>query len=154
MKRVGFWYLRNNILDKFNNVEMMINLIISNFYFKETNKDFIFRVLHNPYFQTVLRIDLFTKIMKDSDNDRISKIISKLKTMSKIRNYFAHITPSYFSDEEPSPDKVGWSPHPENPNKTLDFEVEFENFFNLEKDVVPYLIHSCKVLGVKFPVKF
>lgn len=154
MDRTRFWYLRNNVLDKFNNIETMLNLIISNYYFSQPNKDFIFKVLHNPYFQTILRIDLFTKIIRDSDKSRLSKIISNLKTMSKIRNYFAHITPSYFSNEEPSSEKVGWAPHPEDPNKSLDFEKEFENFFRLEKNVLPYLTHSCKVLGVKFPVKF
>ncbi len=154
MDRTRFWYLRNNVLDKFNNVETMINLIISNYYFNETNKDFIFRVLHNSYFQTILRIDLFSKMIKDSDKDRLSKIISKLKGMSKIRNYFAHITPSYFSDEEPSIEKVGWSPHPEDPSKILAFEAEFEKFFKLEKEVNPYLINACNVLGVKFPVRF
>ena len=96
----------------------------------------------------------FEKIIKDSDKDRMSKIMSKLKGMSKIRNYFAHITPSYFSGEEPSIEKVGWSPHPEDPNKVLDFEAEHEKFFKLEKEVNPYIINACVVLRVKFPVKF
>ncbi|MDP3992491.1 MAG: hypothetical protein Q8P79_03235 [Nanoarchaeota archaeon] len=153
MDRTKFWELRNNVLDKFNNLETGINLVISYFYFKEPNKDFIFRVLHNSYFPTVLRIELFTKMIKDSDKKRLNRVISKLKEMSKIRNYFAHITPSYFSGEEPSVEKVGWSPHPEDPKKILDFEVAHERFFELEKDVNPYVFNACKVLGVEFPVK-
>jgi hypothetical protein len=43
MDRKRFEELRRNVLDKFNNLEMMINLSISMYYFNELNKDFIFR---------------------------------------------------------------------------------------------------------------
>lgn len=155
MNRIRFVELRSNVLDKFNNLEMMINLAISAFYFKEINKDFIFRVLNNPFFSSVLRIDLFIKIVKDSDKKRYNEIINKIKEMSNIRNYFAHITPQYFdAGEDITMEKVGWFPHPKDPLKRIDLEEEHERFFELEKEVLPYIHHVCIILGVKFPVKF
>jgi len=155
MDRKRFEEIRRNVLDKFNNLEMMINLTISMFYFNKINKDFIFRVLNNPFFSSALRMDLFLKIIKDSNKKRRSKIESGIKQMSNIRNYFAHITPQYFDPEEKmSIEKVGWFPHPKDPLKRLDLEEEHEKFFKLEKEVHPYIKNTCKVLGVKFPVRF
>lgn len=155
MDRRRFEELRRNVLDKFNNLEMLMNLAISSYYFKETNKDFIFRVLNNPFFSSSLRIDILLKIVKDSDKKRFNKIINKIKEMSNIRNYFAHITPQYFdSDEEITMEKVGWFPHPRNPPQRINLEEEHEKFFELEKEAHPYIVNVCNVLGVKFPVKF
>ena len=154
MDRKRFEELRRNVLDKFNNLEMMMNLAINMYYFKEINKDFIFRFLHDSSFSSALRINIFLKIIKDSDKKRYSKITNKIREMSNIRNYFAHITPQYFSSEEPTPEKVGWFPHPKDPTKTIDLEKTHERFFELEKETLPYIISTCKALGVKFPVRF
>ena len=155
MDRKRFEELRRNVLDKFNNLEMLMNLAISSYYFKETNKDFIFRVLNNSFFSSSLRIDILLKIIKDSDRKRFDRMTSKIKQMSNIRNYFAHITPQYFdSDELITMEKVGWYPHPKDPSKRINLEEEHETFFELEKEVYPYIFHTCNVLGVKFPVRF
>ena len=155
MDRKRFEEIRRNVLDKFNNLEMLINLAISVFYFKEVNKDFIFRVLHDSLFSSALRINIFLKIVKDSDKNRFNKIENKIRQMSNIRNYFAHITPQYFDhNEEINMEKVGWFPHPKNPSERINLEEEHEKFFELEKEVHPYVTNVCIVLGVKFPVKF
>jgi hypothetical protein len=155
MDRNRFEELRRNVLDKFNNLEMMMNLSISMYYFKEINKDFIFRVLHDSLFSSALRINIFLKIVRDSDKKRYNKIANKIREMANIRNYFAHITPQYFdSNEEISMEKMGWYPHPKNPSEKIDLEEEHEKFFELEKEVHPYIEAVCGVLGVKFPVKF
>ena len=133
---------------------MLINILLSYYYFEGMNKDFLFKVLNNEHFSSALRINLFTKIIKDEDKKRFSKIVSKIMEMSNIRNYFAHITPQYFSSEEPTPEKVGWFPHPKDPTKTIDLEKTHERFFELEKETLPYIISTCKALGVKFPVRF
>ena len=155
MNRKRFEELRRNVLDKFNNLEMLMNLAISAYYFKEVNKDFIFRVLNNSFCSTSLRIDILLKIIKDSDEKRKNKMETNIKQMSNIRNYFAHITPQYFDEgEEITMEKVGWFPHPKDPSKRLNLEEEHERFFELEKGANPYIIHVCTILGVKFPVKF
>ncbi len=155
MDRRRFEELRRNVLDKFNNLEMLINLAISMYYFKEVNKDFIFRVLNNSFFSSSLRIDILLKIIKDSDEKRLNKMENNIKQMSNIRNYFAHITPQYFdAGEEVTMEKVGWFPHPKDPSKRLNLEEEHERFFELEKEANPYVINVCEILGVKFPVKF
>ena len=155
MDRKRFEELRRNVLDKFNNLEMLINLAISAYYFKETNKAFIFGVLNNSFFSSSLRIDILSKIIKDSDKKRFNVVTSKIKQMSNIRNYFAHITPQYFdSNEEITMEKVGWFPHPRDPSKRINLEEEHKKFFELEKDVHPYILGVCNILGVKFPVKF
>lgn len=155
MDRKRFEELRRNVLDKFNNLEMMMNLAISMYYFKKIDKDFVFRVLSNPYFTSALRIDILLKIIKDSNKKRFKSIINKIREMSNIRNYFAHITPNYFDeDEEIKMEKVGWWPHPKDPTKRIDLEEEHEKFFELEKEVHPYILNFCNFLGVKFPVKF
>ena len=155
MDRKRFEEIRRNVLDKFNNLEMLMNLAISSYYFKEVNKDFIFRFLHDSLFSSSLRINIFLKIVKDSDKNRYNKIANRIREMSNVRNYFAHITPQYFdSNEEITLEKVGWFPHPKDPSKRIDLEEEHEKFFELEKEVHPYLVGVCNVLGVKFPVKF
>ena len=40
------------------------------------------------------------------------------------------------------------------PKKKIDLEKEHEKFFELEKEVNPYIVHVCKVLGLTFPIKF
>ncbi len=155
MDRKRFEELRRNVLDKFNNLEILMNLAITKYYFEEINKDFMFRVLHSPFFSSSLRIDILLKIVKDSDKKRFNRIINNLKNMSNIRNYFAHITPQYFSSGgEVTMEKVGWFPHPKDPSKIIDLEEEHEKFFELEKEVHPYLLKFCNFLKVSFPVKF
>lgn len=155
MDRKRFEELRRNVLDKFNNLEMFMNLAISQYYFKEVNKDFIFRVLHNPSFSFALRIDILMKMVKDDDKKRFSNMKNKIQQMSNIRNYFAHITPQYFdSNEEITMETVGWFPHPKDPSKKINLEEEHEKFFELEKEVHPYILGICTGFGVKFPVRF
>ncbi len=155
MDRKRFEELRRNVLDKFNNLETLMNLAISMYYFKSINKDFIFRVLNNPFFSSSLRIDVILKIIKDPDKKRFNRITCKIKELSNIRNYFAHITPQYFDfSEEITMEKIGWFPHPKDPSKKINLEEEHERFFELEKEANPYLIELCNVLGVEFPVKF
>lgn len=154
MDRRRFEELRRNVLNKFNNLEMLINLAISMYYFKEINKDFIFRVLHDSLFSSALKINIFLKIIKDSDKKRYNKMTNKIKEMANVRNYFAHITPQYFdSNEEITMERVGWFPHPKKPLERINLEEEHERFFELEKEVHPYVIGFCNFLGVKFPVK-
>lgn len=154
MERTRFEEIRRNVLDKFNNLEMLMNLAINLFYFKRIEKDFLFRVLHDSLFSTALRINVFTKIVNDSDKKRFEHMESAIRQMSNIRNYFAHITPQYFDSEEPSLDKVGYFPDPKDPKKKIDLEKEHEKFFELEKEVNPYVIHVCTILGLKFPIRF
>jgi len=84
MDRKRFEELRRNVLDKFNNLETLMNLAITQFYFNEINKDFMFRVLHGPFFSSSLRIDILLKIVKDSDKKRFNRITNNLKEMSKM----------------------------------------------------------------------
>lgn len=155
MERKRFEELRRNVLDKFNNLEMLMNLAISAYYFKQVNKDFIFRVLNNSFFSSSLRIDILFKIINDSNKKRIEKVEENIRRMSNIRNYFAHITPQYFDEgEEITMEKVGWFPHPKDPSRRLNLEEEHEKFFELEKEAHPYIIYVCTLLGVEFPIKF
>ena len=144
------------VIRKFINIESIINIIISSHYFKDKDGrgivrgDFLFQVLNDEYFQSILRINILKKIVEDFDD----KILSKLKALATIRNYLVHIDPNYFETDqkvnEETINLVGYYPHPKNPKEKIDFEKEYNNFLELEKEVGKYLVDICKKYNLEF----
>jgi len=146
MDRARFLELRNHVIEKFDNLEFMMNVAISCRYFGHANRDFMFPVLHSPYFSSALRVDVISKIIKDFNKD----IKNKLLNMGNIRNIFAHITPNYFDGgENMAFENVGWFPDPKDPSKKIDFEKEHEEFFEMEKEVLSYISGIVRGLQTK-----
>ena len=147
--RAQFYQWRSMILDEFNNLEMIMNMIISHKYFGRGDRNFFFVVLNSPYFTFQLRSDIIKKIKVNFDRD----IESKLNRMGNIRNIFAHIIPGYFDEgEEMKFENLGWFPNPKNPSEKLNFEETFKEFFLLRDEVLPYLNNIWNELGIT-PIK-
>lgn len=141
---------RLDVIKKFINNENILNVLICTHYFKDNrskgivHRDFLFEVLNDENFSFVLRTNIIQKIIPNFDN----KILSKLKTIATIRNYFVHINPSYFDKhEQPGEEFVGYHPNPKNPADKIDFKEKYEQFSRLEREVNAYLSKLLKELG-------
>ena len=105
----------------------------------------MFPVLHNQYFTCALRVDIFSKLVKDFKK----RIKSDLLRVGKIRNLYAHISPNYFDGgEEITAEMLGWYPNPDKQEERLDFKKIFEEFFKLRDIILPYLNDECKKIGL------
>ena len=135
---------RSEVIEKFINIECLMNAIISQHYFKRVVLPFFLEVLYDEYFSFALRRRVLGKIVKID-----AKIIENLNRLNTIRNYFAHCNQEIFeiSDKDK---KYGKIVDPRNTTKGIDFESLYVEFNTKEKDVAGYLFELYKSLGGKF----
>jgi hypothetical protein len=100
---------RGEVIEKFINLETIINAIISQHYFKKVRQDFFFELLYNQSFNFGLRISILEKIVPNIDRIKVEK----LRKLNAVRNYFAHCGPEIFPTRATGIDtEKGRVPHP------------------------------------------
>ena len=81
---------RSGVIEKFINIEWLINAVISQFYFRRVVKSFVFQLLYDVNCTFALKRNVLQKIAPD---------FSKLETLNRlnnIRNFFAHCSQEVF----------------------------------------------------------
>lgn len=131
-------------MEKFINCEWIVNVIISQHYFKKANGPFMFEVLYDEYFNFGLKRKILKKILPDIDKAKIDD----LNRLSTIRNYFAHCNQEFFEGpEKPKPGTKGVIPDPKNHKGGIDFEKLYSEFILKEPEIIKYLVKIFRDLG-------
>ena len=132
---------RAEIIERFINVEWIINAIISQHYFKRMDKSFAFEVLYDEHFNFGLRRSILKKIIKNIDNQKVQD----LNRLNTIRNYFAHCNQEII--EGPDKTQKGKILDPRNIEKEIDFESLYVDFMRIVGGVEKYLAKLFQNLG-------
>ena len=137
---------RSEVIKKFINCEMIINVIITQHYFKKVMKPFLLEVLYDEYFSFGLKRRILEKIIPNLNNAKIQE----LNRLNTIRNYFAHCNQEFFEGpEKPKPETKGIVPDPKNVEKGIDFEELYTEFIQKEPEINKYLVKIFTDLGGK-----
>lgn len=139
--------MRAEVIEKFINLQTIINAIISQHYFKKVYMPFFFEVLYDEYCSFALKRRILEKIVPDLN----TKQIQDLNRLNTIRNYFAHTGPEMFEGAGvPSEGQRGIVPDPRDLAKAIDYTQLYKEFQTLESTVIDYLFNLSKKLGVKY----
>ncbi|MBI2548194.1 hypothetical protein HYW21_02485 [Candidatus Woesearchaeota archaeon] len=142
---------RGEVIEKFINCEHLINIIISQHYFKKIEYSFFFDVLYDEYFGFALKRRILEKIVPDLDKAKIQT----LNRLNTIRNYFAHCSQQFFEGhKKPDPTAGGFVPNHKDTKKRLDLEELYDEFIKKEPEVTKYLGEIYRKLGgILIPVR-
>jgi len=133
---------RADVIERFINVEWLINAIISQHYFKRVLMPFLLEVLYDEYFSFALKRRILEKIIKNIDGRKVQE----LNRLNTIRNYFAHCNQEIFevSDKEKKRGKVI---DPKNIKREIDFEKLYTEFMEIAGGIEGYLLKLYQDLG-------
>ena len=135
---------RSEIIEKFINLECLINAIISQHYFQRVTFPFVSEVLWDEYCSFALKRRILEKIIVTPDKQKIDK----LNRLNTIRNYFAHCGQEILEGSAPpGDDKQGWVPDPRKPTTRINFESLYSEFTESESDVIKYLFEIFQKKG-------
>jgi len=135
---------RGEVIEKFINLETLINAIISQHYFGKLIQPFFLEVLYDEYCTFGLKRRILTKIVPNIDKGQVDK----LNRLNTIRNYFAHAGPEIFSGAGvPNKGQVGVVPDPRKLDRPIDFARLHEEFQEIEPGVAKYLFKLFQELG-------
>ncbi|MFA6329789.1 MAG: hypothetical protein WCX64_03855 [Candidatus Micrarchaeia archaeon] len=124
--------MRGEVIEKFINIETMMNAIICHQYIGKVTQPFLLQVLYDEYFSFGLRRRILEKIIKNPEKG----LFEKLNRLNTIRNYFAHLDLQMFETKSiPEPEKRGITPDPKNLDKAVDFEKLYGEFLSLAPNV-------------------
>lgn len=143
MKEEKLSKYRSEVIEKFINIEWIINAIISQYYFRKVLQPFVLGVLYDEYFSFGLRRRVLEKIIPSLDKSKIED----LNRLNTIRNYFAHCNQQIFKVFKGSKPEEGFVPDPKNTKKAIDFEKLYTEFVSKEKEVTKYLFGIYKDIG-------
>ena len=132
---------RSEVIEKFINIEWIINAIISQNYFKRVVRSFVLEVLYDEYFSFGLKRRILEKIIKDIDKQKVQD----LNRLNTIRNYFAHCNQEIIEGSDKT--KKGKIIDPKNIERELNFESLYSEFVGKEGDVAKYLFKLFQDLG-------
>jgi len=135
---------RSEVIERFINIETIINAIISQHYFKRVLKPFYFEVLYDEYFSFALRRRILEKIAKDIDSQKVQD----LNRLNTVRNYFAHCNQEIFEGPDiPDETQRGKIIDPRNTAKEIDFDGLYTEFMIKAAGVEGYLFKLYKDMG-------
>jgi hypothetical protein len=144
---------RAKVIERFINVEWIINVIISQHYFKRVALPFILEVLYDEYFSFALKRRILEKIIDNINNQKVQD----LNRLNTIRNYFAHCDQEIIKvlDTEIRGGKIidkvrGKTVDPRNIEREINFEELYAEFMRIVGGVEEYLVEIYKDLGGKF----
>jgi len=132
---------RAEVIERFINIETIINAIISQRYFKRVEKSFYFEVLYDEYFSFGLKRNILKKIVENIDNQKIED----LNRLNRIRNYFAHCNQEIVEGTDKT--QKGKVLDPRNIEKEIDFEALYSEFTEKAGSVEEYLFKLYQDLG-------
>src|SRR3989339_289012 len=108
---------RSEVIEGFINIEWIINMIISQYFFKSLRKNFLFEFLYDVNCSFSLKRNVLQKIAPSFDK------LEDLNRLNSIRNYFAHCNQEIFEgSDDPTSGKKGKILNPKDTKKELDFE--------------------------------
>ena len=137
---------RGKIIEDFINLEDLIGSIICQHFFGEVRTDFMDKVLLDEYFSFALKRRLVQKLVKNFDKS----IIEQLNRLNTIRNYFAHCGGECFDGLSiPEPDVQGYTPDPRQPDKSVNFEELYKEFYQFYPAVNHYLFNTFTTMSGK-----
>ena len=141
MNELSKW--RAEVIERFINVEWLINAIICQHYLKKTFTNFLLEVLYDEYFSFALKRRILEKILSQIDNQNNKPKIDQLNRINIIRNYFAHCNQQFFEIG----DDIGKVPDPRKTNRAINFETLYEEFMSIVGDVELWLSEIFKSIG-------
>lgn len=132
---------RADVIERFINIETIINAIICQHYFKKVIISFYLEVLYDEYFSFGLKRRILEKIVKNIDTQKFQE----LNRLNTIRNYFAHCGAEIIKGL----DKTGEAKilDPRNIEREIDFQSLHTEFMQIAGDVEAYLFETYKNLG-------
>lgn len=139
--------MRAEVIEKFINLETIINAIISQHYFGKVHKPFFLEVLYDQHCTFGLKRSILEKIIPNLHKTQLQN----LHRLSHLRNYFAHTGPEIFEREEIlSKGQPGIVPDPRKLDKAIDYSQLYEEFQKLEPAVAEYLFKLYQELGGEY----
>jgi len=143
--------MRSNVIERFINIETIINSIISQHYLKRVETPFLLEVLYDEYFSFALRRRILEKILRRTSTEYDNKRIETLNRLNTIRNYFAHTGPEIFKGAEvPQEGQKGSVPDPRNLDRHIDYSALYRDFQDLAPDTEKFLFEFYKKLGGQY----
>lgn len=140
---------RGEVINKFINIEWIINAIISQWYMSKVEKEFVLEVLYDVYFSFALKRRIIEKIFAKRCNSKLKPklryMLDSLNRLNSIRNYFAHCTETMTLNNIDGE----YIPDPKNHDKPLDFQVLYSEFIKKEKEVNEYFYDLFISIGGK-----
>jgi len=132
---------RAEVIERFINIETIIDAIICQHYFKKMLINFYLEVLYDEYFSFGLKRRILEKIVKGIDSQKVQD----LNRLNTIRNYFAH----YSQEIIKGTDKMqkGKIIDPRDIQKEIDFENLYVEFMDKADGVEGYLFKLYENLG-------
>lgn len=137
---------RSQVIEKFINIETLMNAIICQHYFHRIITHFFLEVLYDEHFNFSLRRNIFEKILKKLDKYE-NKKIQNLHKLNNIRNYFAHCNQEMFKLDKNGNVKKSGVPDPRKIENYIDFEEKYKEFIQLEPEMSIYLGKVYKEMG-------
>jgi len=132
---------RSEVIERFINIEWIINSIISQHYFDRLSFPFVFEVLYDEYFNFSLKRRILEKIVKNMDNGKVQD----LNRVNTIRNYFAHCNQLIIFGENLKIE--GKVVDPRKLDRTIDFEILYKEFMTVAGGLEEYLANIYKQKG-------
>ena len=132
---------RSEVIERFINIEWIINAIISQHYFKRVILPFVLEVLYDEYFSFALKRRILEKVIKNIDNRKIQD----LNRLNTIRNYFAHCNQEIIEGTDKT--QRGKIIDPRNIQKEVNFESLYADFMERAGGVEEYLAKLFQGLG-------
>lgn len=141
---------RGEIVERFANVEYLINAIISQYYFKEVRLDFFHAVLYNEYFNFALRRSILERIIEQLGliHEYRKEMQQGLINLNQKRNYFAHCALKLY--ERPDSGAYLGVVDPKDKNKPIGFKEVYDEFFSKVGGIEKFLAKLAEKLGVKW----
>lgn len=140
---------RGEIINKFINIEWIINAIISQWYMSKVEKEFVLEVLYDEYFSFALKRRIIEKIFSKRApsklRPKLRSMLNSLNRLNSIRNYFAHCTESMTLSNIDGE----YIPDPKNHDRHLDFQALYDEFMAKEKEVNKYFYDLFSSIGGK-----
>ena len=140
---------RGEVINKFINIEWIINAIISQWYMGKVEKEFVLEVLYDEYFSFSLKRRIIEKIFAERCNSKLKPklkyMLDSLNRLNSIRNYFAHCTETMTLSNMDGE----YIPDPKNHDKPLNFQVLYDEFMKKEKEVNKYFYDLFISIGGK-----
>lgn len=132
---------RSDVIERFINIEWLINAVISQHYFKRVSKPFVLEVLYDEYFSFALKRRILEKVIKNIDNQKIQD----LNRLNTIRNYFAHCNQEIIEGTDKK--QKGKIIDPRNIEKEINFESLHAELMRIAGGVEEYLFKLYEDLG-------
>lgn len=133
---------RSEIIEKFINIEWLINAIICQHYLKKVVYAFLFEVLYDINCSFALKRNILEKIAP-----KFSKL-ADLNRLNNIRNLFAHCNQQVFEyNQKPELWEQGKVLNPKNIEKELNFKELYNEFTQKEGEITKDLAKLFISLG-------